>query len=151
MSKSLLFPKVLFAPAHLRSHFTDLKWKVFSVCVCVCAWGGFVAVCGLMNSRKRPGCFTLFCFCNIGSEHRWASAWFRSLGMFLAFWSSFQRRQIMQVRHLYVVLSEAPGAETETEQMTDIGEKEHRLWQEVSEATFQFLLFNLGCLLQYWR
>lgn len=27
----------------------------------------------------------------------------------------------MQVRHLYVVLSEAPGVETETEQMTDVG------------------------------
>ncbi len=65
VSESLLFPKDLFAPANLRSHFTGFKWSGIQ---CVCGGGVVVAVCGLMNSRKCPGCFTLFCFCNVASE-----------------------------------------------------------------------------------
>lgn len=67
VTNSLLFPKDLFAPANLRSHFTDFKWGGIQS-ACAGGGGAAVAACGLMNSRKCPGCFTLFCLCNAGTE-----------------------------------------------------------------------------------
>lgn len=69
----------------------------------------------------------------------------RSLGTFLAFWSSFQRGQMQQVRHLYVVLSEGDGAETDTEQRDRCRERNSRRTR-TQLYTFYLLLFFKSCL-----
>lgn len=105
-----------------------------------------------MNSRKCPGCFTLFCFCNAGSEPArdtgGALTTSRSFGTFLALWSSFHRRQMQdgeQVRHLYVVLSEAAGAEQRDacreRNSTAFGKEDSHLLDLLS--TFTYSSFHL--------
>lgn len=58
----------------------------------------------------------------------------------------------MQVRHLYVVLSEAPRVETETEQTTDVGRERAQALAGGLTGNFsfyKFLLLNLEYLLQH--
>lgn len=52
----------------------------------------------------------------------------------------------MQVRHLYVVLIEATGVETETEQITDVGRETAQALAK-GALKYRSLLFNLGYLL----